>query len=45
MRAFRHQLPAYSGYFKPALATEMVAINQACRVLSLMAVATLYYCL
>ena len=43
MRAFRHQLPSYSGYFKPALATEMVAVNQLCRVLSLMIVAALYY--
>lgn len=43
MRAFRHQLPAYSGYFKPALASEMVAISQCCRVLSLIAVTALYY--
>lgn len=43
IRAFRHQLPAYAGYFKPALASEMVTISQCCRTLSLMAVTALYY--
>ena len=43
IRAFRHQLPAYAGYFKPALASEMVAISQCCRILSLIAATALYY--
>jgi hypothetical protein len=45
MRAFRHQFPAYAGYFKPALAAELVAISQVCRILSLIAVTLLYLCL
>ncbi len=45
MRAFRHQLPAYSGYFSPGLAVRMVGINQAARMLSLTLVAAgLYWC-
>lgn len=43
MRAFRHQFPAYAGYFTPALALQLVAMNQLCRALSLVAVAWGYY--
>ena len=43
MRAFRHQFPAYAGYFTPSLAFHLVVMNQLCRVLSLVAVAWGYY--
>ncbi len=45
MRAFRHQLPSYAGFFTPALAFHLVVMNQACRVLSLAVVTFLYYTL
>lgn len=35
VRAFRHQLPVYAGYYPPALALLLVACNQALRCLSL----------
>lgn len=43
MRAVRHQFPAYAGYFTPSLAFVLVIMNQACRAVSLVAVAALYY--
>lgn len=35
MRAFRHQLPAYAGYFSPSMAMLLVGINQSLRAASL----------
>lgn len=43
MRAFRHQFPAYAGYFNPALAFNLVVANQLLRATSIMAVGYLYY--
>lgn len=45
MRALRHQLPSYSGFFRPALALRLILANQGLRAAS-MALATLlyYYC-
>ncbi|MDR1124963.1 MAG: hypothetical protein LBM64_02725 [Deltaproteobacteria bacterium] len=43
MRALRHQLPSYAGYFAPALALRLVLVNQACRAASLICVTTGYY--
>lgn len=42
MRAVRHQFPSYAGYFKPALALELVFMNQLCRAVSLALVAAAY---
>ena len=36
MRAFRHQLPYYSGIFRPSLAVRLIACSQAFRVSSLL---------
>ncbi len=43
MRALRHQLPSYAGFFTPVLALNLVLMNQLCRAASLIAVAALYY--
>jgi len=43
MRAIRHQLPSYAGFFKPVLALELVLANQALRAASMMGVAWLYW--
>jgi len=43
MRAIRHQLPSYSGFFKPVLALELVLVNQALRAASMICVAWLYW--
>lgn len=43
MRAVRHQLPSYSGFFRPALALRLVLSNQGMRALSLAAVTLIYY--
>ena len=43
MRAIRHQLPSYAGFFKPALALELVLVNQILRAMSMVAVAWLYW--
>lgn len=45
MRAFRHQFPAYAGYFKPALALNLVLANQLLRALSIIFVGWVYYLL
>lgn len=43
MRAFRHQFPAYAGYFAPALALNLVIANQILRAVSIIFVGWLYY--
>ncbi len=43
MRAFRHQLPAYAGYFSPSLALVLIAANQSLRAASLALVTAFYY--
>ena len=43
MRAFRHQFPSYAGYFKPALAAELIVVNQALRAASITLVGMGYY--
>lgn len=42
LRAIRHQLPVYSGYYKPLLAMKLVTINQLARSLSLILLLMLY---
>lgn len=43
VRAVRHQLPVYAGYFPGGTAALMVLCNQAVRTLSLLLVLALYY--
>lgn len=43
MRALRHQLPRYIGIFAPKMGTELLLLGQLLRVLSLVAVAILFY--
>jgi len=43
MRAVRHQLPFYSGIFRPRLAGELIIYNQSFRMGSIILVAVLYY--
>lgn len=43
MRAVRHQLPSYAGFFRPALATRLVLANQGLRAVSMVLVTILYY--
>ena len=43
MRAIRHQLPSYAGFFKPVLALELVLVNQILRAASMMCAAWLYW--
>jgi hypothetical protein len=43
MRAIRHQLPSYAGFFKPALALKLVLANQSLRAASMICVAWLYW--
>lgn len=45
MRAVRHQFPYYAGIYKPGLAAKLIFWNQSLRVLSLIFVGTMYYCL
>ncbi|NLV24515.1 MAG: nucleoside recognition protein [Deltaproteobacteria bacterium] len=45
LRAIRHQLPRYVGIFSPRRGLELLLLGQGLRVLSLMAVGTLYYLL
>ena len=45
VRAFRHQLPIYAGYFPAGVATLLVICNQLVRTASLIIVLILYYCL
>lgn len=43
MRAIRHQLPAYAGFFRPALALRLVLANQGLRAISMAIVTAIYY--
>jgi len=43
MRAVRHQLPFYSGIFRPRLAVELIIYNQSFRMGSILLVTVLYY--
>lgn len=43
MRAIRHQLPSYAGFFRPAMALKLVTTNQGLRAASMICVALLYY--
>ncbi|MDR3362369.1 MAG: hypothetical protein LBO64_05975 [Desulfovibrio sp.] len=43
MRALRHQLPAYSGFFRPGQALRLVLANQVLRAASMALVTALYY--
>jgi len=46
MRALRHQLPAYSGLFRPRLALRLILANQTLRAAVSMTFVTMayYYC-
>lgn len=43
MRAIRHQLPSYAGFFRPGLALRLVLANQGLRAVSMALVTLLYY--
>ncbi len=43
MRALRHQLPSYAGFFAPTLAVQLIVSNQGMRALSMILVTFLYY--
>ncbi|MCL2123754.1 MAG: hypothetical protein FWH34_06645, partial [Desulfovibrionaceae bacterium] len=43
MRAIRHQLPSYAGFFTPVLALELVLVNQTLRAVSMVCAAWLYW--
>lgn len=43
IRAFRHQLPSYAGFYSPALALRLVACNQALRAASMILVTFVYF--
>ena len=43
MRALRHQLPSYAGFFRPRMAFVLVVTNQGLRALSLMVITLFYY--
>jgi len=43
MRAFRHQLPSYAGFFSPRAALLLVGVNQSLRAATLAVVALLFY--
>jgi hypothetical protein len=45
IRALRHQLPRYMGIFPPKMGAQLLLMGQGFRVLSLMIVGYLYYCL
>lgn len=42
LRAIRHQLPAYAGFFRPALAVKLVIANQSLRAVSMIAAIFVY---
>ena len=44
MRAFRHQLPSYAGFFSPPTALLLVSVNQSLRAAALALVLAAYYC-
>ncbi|MDL2210891.1 hypothetical protein LJC26_08850 [Desulfovibrio sp. OttesenSCG-928-O18] len=43
MRAFRHQLPSYAGFFSPRAALLLVGVNQSLRAVTLAVAAFLFY--
>lgn len=43
MRGIRHQLPSYSGFFRPALALRLILANQGLRAVSMTIVTIIYY--
>ncbi|MDR3357293.1 MAG: hypothetical protein LBN96_00225 [Desulfovibrio sp.] len=43
VRALRHQLPAYAGFFRPPLALKLIFANQTLRAVSMATVASFYY--
>ncbi len=43
MRAIRHQLPSYAGFFQPAAALQLVLTNQGARAVSMICVTLCYY--
>ncbi len=43
MRAIRHQLPSYAGFFSPGFALQLVLSNQSLRAFSMAGVTVLYY--
>ena len=43
MRALRHQLPAYAGFFRPAMALKLIVANQGLRALSMIVITALYW--
>lgn len=43
MRALRHQLPAYAGFFRPAMALKLIVANQGLRALSMLVITALYW--
>ena len=43
VRALRHQLPAYAGFFRPPLALKLILANQTLRAVSMTTVAIFYY--
>lgn len=45
LRALRHQLPAYAGFYRPKLAVKLVVANQALRATSMVIVIAAYYLL
>ncbi|MBO4299993.1 MAG: hypothetical protein J5861_00160 [Desulfovibrio sp.] len=44
MRAIRHQLPAYAGFYRPALALKLLLANQGLRAFSMTLVTVGYFC-
>lgn len=42
MRAIRHQLPAYSGFYRPTMALWLILINQGMRAISMITVTAIY---
>jgi len=45
IRALRHQLPRYIGIFSPMMGTQLLLMGQGFRVVSLVIMGTIYYCL
>ena len=45
IRALRHQLPRYMGIFSPKMGLQLLLLGQTLRVVSLMVVGMIYYCL
>ncbi len=43
MRAIRHQLPSYAGFFRPNIALQLIITNQGLRAISMICVTFIYY--